>query len=203
MKCVKMDSASRMMPVHFHTVFWLSALPFIFKRRQSPATTTMAEGSEEQPPQAACRSVDKEEAKVKVEIEETKQNESKASAVVLATTKKLFVANLHHRVAKVHLEKLLQPYGTIIDLQLAVNKSTGQPRGYAFCEYATLKEAAAAISALHGRTLLGRNLVVQCSKPKNAARIQNHDASTGSSTVDRGKLDAKIKKLRKALNESR
>lgn len=168
----------------------------------------MAEGSEEQPPQAAaCRSVEKhvDEAKVaKVEMEETVQNKSstqQASAVVLmATTKKLFVANLHHRVAKVHLEKLLQPYGTIIDLQLAVNKSTGQPRGYAFCEYATLKEATAAISALHGRTLLGRNLVVQCSKPKNAARI--HDASTGPSTVDRGKLDAKIRKLRKALNES-
>jgi RNA recognition motif-containing protein len=100
-----------------------------------------------------------------------KQQPSSAS---LSSSRRIFIGNLHPRVSKAHLEKLLQPYWssssssssttTIMDIRLCFHPN-GQPRGFAFCEFPTSHDAQAAIHALHGRTLLSRTLIVQEASP--------------------------------------
>ncbi|OAD69414.1 hypothetical protein PHYBLDRAFT_116656 [Phycomyces blakesleeanus NRRL 1555(-)] len=59
--------------------------------------------------------------------------------------------------------KLFEPFGKITFLDYMFHWSgpkKGQPRGYCFLEYEKKEEALKAMSALHGRIVKGRPLVV-------------------------------------------
>lgn len=106
----------------------------------------------------------------------------------LPTSRRLFIGNLHPRVSKAHLEKLLQPYWStssssskIMDIRLCFHPN-GQPRGFAFCEFPTPHDAQAAIQALHGRTLLSRRLIVQ--------EASNSHGSSSSATTKNNTMNA-------------
>jgi RNA recognition motif-containing protein len=110
-------------------------------------------------------------------------------------SKRIYVGNLHPRVAKVHLEKLLQSYGTVVDIRLCYH-TNGHPRGFAFCEFSAPQEADAAIQALHGRSLLSKLLVVQGAHPREAAHSQTQ--SSGGE-MNKQQIHDKIERLKKAL----
>jgi cold-inducible RNA-binding protein len=86
-------------------------------------------------------------------------------------TPKLFIGRLHRNVTETHVEKLMMPYGSIVKVHLVLQPSGGgggssgpnsnSSRGFAFCEYQTVEQAAAAVAALDGRPLLGRRLLVR------------------------------------------
>lgn len=122
----------------------------------------------------------------------TSRQQIATSSVSASTSKRIFIGNLHPRVAKAHLEKLLLPYWSktksttasssssssnnttkMMDIRLCFHPN-GQPRGYAFCEFQTAHDAQAAIHALHGRKLLSRTLVVQEAK-MNASNTTTSD----------------------------
>lgn len=50
--------------------------------------------------------------------------------------------------------------GQLVDIHLPTDRMTGQPRGFAFVEYATEEEAQAAIERFHGFEVGGRELRV-------------------------------------------
>lgn len=111
-------------------------------------------------------------------------------------SKRIYVGNLHPRVAKVHLEKLLQSYGTVVDIRLCYHPN-GHPRGFAFCEFSTPQEAEVAIQALHGRSLLSKLLVVQGAHPREAS-VHPQTPSSGRE-MNKQQIHDKIEKLKKAL----
>lgn len=101
---------------------------------------------------------------------------------------KVYIGNLDCRIGKTHIEKLMQPYGTINEVVLM--------EGYGFCRFSSPSEAETAIEALHGRTLLGRTLKVAYANEK----------STGTkhrSANQRETIDEKIRKLRSIINEKK
>ncbi|KAG0163589.1 hypothetical protein DFQ28_011476 [Apophysomyces sp. BC1034] len=80
-----------------------------------------------------------------------------------ANTKRLYIGNLESTVDEYAIVKLFEPYGkiTFLDYMFHWNgPKKGQPRGYCFLEYDRKEEALEAISALHGRIVKGRPLVV-------------------------------------------
>jgi len=128
------------------------------------------------------------------------------TSTTTSSSNKIYVGNIHARVQQVHLEKLLQPYGTVVHVHVCYHKDSGHPRGYAFCQFANARQATAAIAALHGRKLLGKLLVVQSAKQEGTTTSTSASAkgSTTSKQTDHQKLTAKIEKLKQALkNESK
>jgi len=80
--------------------------------------------------------------------------------------KNLYVGNLSYNTTQDDLEELFAAYGEIASINLITDRETGRPRGFGFVEMETEDAAAAAISALNGREVDGRNLNVNEAKPR-------------------------------------
>ena len=79
---------------------------------------------------------------------------------------KLFVGNLAFNVTENDLQDLFAQHGTVTEVNLMLERSTGRSRGFAFVTMETPEAASAAVTALHGRTLEGRNLTVNEARPR-------------------------------------
>jgi RNA recognition motif-containing protein len=55
----------------------------------------------------------------------------------------------------------------VISANIVTDRHTGRSRGFGFVEFENDSEAAAAIEALDGSEIDGRNIVVNEAKPKN------------------------------------
>lgn len=79
---------------------------------------------------------------------------------------KLYVANLPEQVTETELKDLFSPSGTVVSAHIATDRETHAQRGFAFVEMTTEAEAQAAIAAVHGKSLRGKELTVNISVPK-------------------------------------
>ncbi len=79
---------------------------------------------------------------------------------------KLFVGNLSFNTTENDLQDALAAHGTVLEANLMTDRDTGRPRGFAFVTMSTPEEARAAIDALNGHALDGRNLTVNEARPK-------------------------------------
>lgn len=74
---------------------------------------------------------------------------------------RLYIGNLNFDTTEDTLRAALTEGGrTVKDIHMVADRETGRPRGFAFAEMATEEEAQAAIEALDGLALDGRNLRV-------------------------------------------
>ena len=80
---------------------------------------------------------------------------------------RIFVGNLNFRTTEQELRSLFFEYGTVEAVSLPTDRETGQARGFAFIDMPNQTEAEAAISALNGTELGGRNLNVNEARPKS------------------------------------
>jgi len=82
--------------------------------------------------------------------------------------KKLYVGNLGQNIGKNDLEQMFTAYGTVISAQVINDRETGQSKGFGFVEMGTDQEAQAAITALSGKSMDGRNLMVNEARPQES-----------------------------------
>jgi RNA recognition motif-containing protein len=83
-------------------------------------------------------------------------------------TKKVYVGNLSYDVDGPALEALFASHGTVESAKLITDRDTGQSKGFGFVEMSTDEEATAAIEALNGTELNGKEIkVAEASPPKN------------------------------------
>lgn len=73
---------------------------------------------------------------------------------------RLFIGNLSFRTSSDSLRAAFAEFGDIDDLHIAMDRETGQPRGFAFITMATSEAAANAIAKMNGALLDGRPLRV-------------------------------------------
>ena len=73
--------------------------------------------------------------------------------------KKLYVGNLPFSATEDEVRKAFEEYGEVQSIALITDRDTGRPRGFGFVEMES-EAADAAITALDGRDLGGRNLRV-------------------------------------------
>src|SRR5439155_16400258 len=64
------------------------------------------------------------------------------------------------------LRELFAPFGQVTRVHMAMDRETGRARGFAFVEMPNDAEAAAAMTALDGKEVGGRNLKVNEARPK-------------------------------------
>ena len=78
---------------------------------------------------------------------------------------KLYVGNLSFNTSEQQLRELFEPYG-VTSASLVMDRDTGRPRGFGFVELADSAQGNAAIAALNGKNVDGRDLTVNEAKPR-------------------------------------
>ena len=79
---------------------------------------------------------------------------------------KLFVGSLPWSASDEDLQKAFAAHGNVLSAKVVTDKETRRSRGFGFVEFETESEATAAIQALNGSELQGRNIIVSEAKPK-------------------------------------
>lgn len=74
--------------------------------------------------------------------------------------KKLFVGNLSYKVGDSDLQQLFGPHGNVVSAQVITDRDSGRSKGFGFVEMSNDQEAQAAIGALNGTAVDGRNITV-------------------------------------------
>lgn len=80
--------------------------------------------------------------------------------------RKLYVGNLPYSATEASLRDAFAPSGTVESVSLITDRDTGQSKGFGFIEMGTDAEAQAAIQAMNGVSLDGRQIKVNEAKPK-------------------------------------
>src|SRR5262249_41515510 len=80
--------------------------------------------------------------------------------------KKLYVGNLTYDTTDSTLEQMFAAHGTVQSAQVIMDRDTGRSKGFGLVEMGSDQEAQAAIAALNGKLVDGRNLTVNEAKPK-------------------------------------
>ena len=80
--------------------------------------------------------------------------------------RKLYVGNLAYGVSSSDLQQMFEPYGTVQSAQVIMDRDTGRSKGFGFVEMGSDQEAQAAIAALSGKEVDGRQLTVNEAKPR-------------------------------------
>ena len=81
---------------------------------------------------------------------------------------KLYVGNLSFDTTQQDLEQIFGESGTVTSASIIEDRETGRSRGFAFVEMSSKEEASAAIAALDGKEVGGRNLKVNEAKPRES-----------------------------------
>jgi len=79
---------------------------------------------------------------------------------------KLFVGNLSFNTTENDLQDLFAAHGPVTSVDLIMDKFSGRPRGFAFVTMETKEGADAAIQALQGKNIGGRDLTVNEARPR-------------------------------------
>jgi RNA recognition motif-containing protein len=79
---------------------------------------------------------------------------------------KLYVGNLSFNTSTSDLEQMFGESGTVQSANIIEDRETGRSRGFGFVEMSSSEEAKAAIAALDGKEIDGRNLKVNEAKPQ-------------------------------------
>jgi len=78
----------------------------------------------------------------------------------------IYVGNLSWNLKDQDLSNLFASYGEVISAKIVNDKFTNRSKGFGFVEMANDEQAQAAITALNGSEVDGRNIVVNESRPK-------------------------------------
>jgi RNA recognition motif-containing protein len=78
----------------------------------------------------------------------------------------IYIGNLPYSITEVDLRAAFEPFGKVDSVNIIKDKYTGQSKGFGFVEMPTAAEAKAAIDALNGSEMGGRNIKVNEARPR-------------------------------------
>ena len=81
---------------------------------------------------------------------------------------KIYVGNLSFNTTEAQMRQLFEAHGTVTSASLVMDRDTGRPRGFGFVEMSDDGQARAALAALNGKNVDGRDLTVNEAKPREA-----------------------------------
>lgn len=79
----------------------------------------------------------------------------------------LHVGNLSFDTTSAELQSLFAQHGDVENAHVVTDRHSGRSRGFGFVEMATPDDAKAAISALDGLNVGGRDITVAIAKPRS------------------------------------
>ncbi|HUC88191.1 MAG TPA: RNA-binding protein [Candidatus Binatia bacterium] len=83
---------------------------------------------------------------------------------------KLYVGGLVFALTEKELEELFAEYGAVTSTAIIKDRDSGQSKGFGFVEMADDTEAKAAMTALNGKDVSGRAIIVNEARPREDRR---------------------------------
>ena len=77
----------------------------------------------------------------------------------------LYVGNLHWRMRDNDLADVFSEYGPVVSAKIVIDNKTRRSKGFGFVEMSSAAEAEAAIAALNGKNVGGRDMTVNIARP--------------------------------------
>ena len=84
--------------------------------------------------------------------------------------KKLFIGSLPWSMSGHSLRALFEEFGEIIEVVIISDRDTGRSKGFGFITFATEEAAEKAKSAMNGKDVEGRSIIVNTAKPREEKR---------------------------------
>ncbi|MES2648645.1 MAG: RNA-binding protein [Bacteroidota bacterium] len=78
----------------------------------------------------------------------------------------LYIGNLSWSISEPELQQTFEAFGEVSSCKIVKDKMTNRSKGFAFVEMPNDDEANAAISALNGKDVKGRNISVNEARPR-------------------------------------
>ena len=94
-------------------------------------------------------------------------------------TTELYVGNLPMSMTEDALRDLFLPHGAVTDMRFRLDRTKREPHRFAFVTMAAPEGASAAIFALNGREMEGREMRVNHSRPPGERSESSAEASGG------------------------
>jgi len=82
----------------------------------------------------------------------------------------IYVGNLSYQVTEDDLKSAFEAFGEVDSAKIITDRYTGNSKGFGFVEMQKDEEAEAAMEALNGQEMKGREIVVNKARPKNDDR---------------------------------
>ena len=76
------------------------------------------------------------------------------------------MGNLSFNTTENALQDAFAQFGTVVEVNLMLDRMSGRPRGFAFVTMGSPEEAQAAIQGMNGKELDGRSLTVNEARPR-------------------------------------
>ena len=102
-------------------------------------------------------------------------SEKKAPQQVDVETPRLYVGNLSYDATEYDIEDLFKGIGSVKKVEIIYNRHTHKSKGYGFVQMLNVDEATRAVEVLHDQPFLGRNLIVNGSKPRKESDPNSDD----------------------------
>jgi len=90
--------------------------------------------------------------------ERTFSHSSRSDHPPAPPSKTLFVGNMSFQMSDRDLNDLFRDIKNVVDVRVAVDRKTGQPRGFAHADFMDVESATAAREQLQGKVIYGRSL---------------------------------------------
>ncbi|MFC1781021.1 RNA recognition motif domain-containing protein [Planctomycetota bacterium] len=93
----------------------------------------------------------------------------------------IYVGNLSREATEDDLQQAFEAFGQVSSINIIKDRFSGESRGFGFVEMPTKTEAEAAIEAMNGQDLKGRELNVSEAKPREDKRRGGGGGGRGGS----------------------
>ncbi|KAL8903506.1 MAG: hypothetical protein Q9171_007381 [Xanthocarpia ochracea] len=103
-----------------------------------------------------------------------------------APTRTLFIGNMSFDMSDRELNDLFREIRNVVDVRVAIDRRTGQPRGFAHADFTDLDSAKEAMLTLSGKEVCGRALRVDYSQSTGRARDPRTQEGGERETRQRG-----------------
>jgi len=97
---------------------------------------------------------------------------------------RLYVGNLSFTTNETSLQDEFERFGTVTDVKIMMDQGTGRSRGFGFVTMGSAAEGNAAMEALNGKDVDGRNLTVNEARPREEGG--GNRGGGGGNRSDRG-----------------
>ena len=119
---------------------------------------------------------------VQYSIKRDRSNSGKVPGARNPPTSTLFIGNMSFEMSDKDLNDLFREIRNVTDVRVAIDRRTGQPRGFAHADFVDVASAQKAYRQLESKEVYGRRLRLDFSNTDKPAPIQDtRDTGTGTS----------------------
>ena len=83
---------------------------------------------------------------------------------------KIYVGNLSYDVTEDELRTEFAAFGKVDSVSMITDRDTGRSKGFAFVEMPSVSEGQSAITAMNGKSIKDRTLIVNAARPRTEDR---------------------------------